>query len=109
MQKIYQIKVKDMYVAQPEVELVKKADTNRKFMGFFNQQKEEDQYRLVDCLYSPKPVSINFDDGLLEFLMSNLITEFGEDKVSLYELAPMQLYPPMQVETVEAVEVEEKA
>lgn len=105
MQKIYQIKVKDMYVAQPEVELVKKADTKRKFVGFFNQQKEEDQYRLVDCLYSAKPVSINFDDGLLEFLMSNLITEFGEDKVSLYELAPMQLYPPpVQVEVVDVTE-----
>lgn len=105
MQKIYQIKVKDMYVAQPEVELVKKADTNRKFMGFFNQQKEEDQYRLVDCLYSARPVSINFDDGLLEFLMNNLINEFGEDKVALFELAPMQLYP---VVTPEVTVVEEE-
>lgn len=99
MEKIYQIKVKDMYVAQPHVELVKKADTSRKIMGFFNNNKEEkDEYRLVDCLYSPKPISINFDDNLLNFLMGKLLTEFGEDQVELYELAPMKLYPVVEPE-----------
>lgn len=99
MEKIYQIKVKDMYVAQPEVELVKRADSSRKFMGFFpSANKEEDQYRLVNCLYSADPVSINFDEGLLNFLMGNLITKFGEEQVSLYELAPLQLYPQEKTE-----------
>lgn len=93
MSKIYQIKVKDMYLAHPEVELVRKADTTRKFMGFFSQAPEKDQYRLVNCLYSADPVPINFDENLLEFLMGSLIAEFGEDQVSLYELAPIQLYP----------------
>lgn len=99
MEKIYQIKVKDMYVAQPHIEVVKKADNSRKIMGFFKPNKPEaDEYKLLDCLYSPRPTSINFDNNLLEFLMTNLITEFGEDQVALYELAPMQLYPIVEPE-----------
>ena len=105
MEKIYQIKVNNMYVAQPHVELVKKADKTRKIMGFFNNNKEEkDEYRLIDCLYSPKPTSINFDDGLLEFVMTKLIIEFGEDQVELYELAPMKLYPVVEPDIVKITE-----
>lgn len=102
MEAIYQIKVNNMYVAQPRVH-VTKPDPFKKYIGFWKPKHQEDQYTFVDCLYAPEPVSLSFKTEMLEFVMVELIKQFGDENVELFELAPIQLFPEVKaIETTDS-------
>lgn len=91
--KIYQIKVGEMYVEQPQVEIVREGDSKRRFMGFLHKIDAPDkhQFKYHGTSYSDEPKTLAIDNDILEFIEAHLVEKHGREKVEVFEMYPVKV------------------
>ena len=105
---VYQIKVKDMYVHEPKVVLLKEADKYRKFMGFYIGKKpvDKNEYKFLGTSFSDEPTNLSLDEELLNVVVNGLAEKHEDIKV--FQMVPYQIYPEVDEDVeVELTELEE--